>query len=294
MPVTLKEAALKRSLLWLAALLILTGCQQFESLLYSPKQTPETWLSIQPFIELRSGAATLLIVQPTTSVIVYLLGLIAIGAGLHFLRIRHAQRSRLWWGIALILWGGGALLAGTSYEAFSYQIKCAGREACLWTSWWEIGYLVLSVASIDAMLLAQAYACAMGKGRKALMTYAFLNLTVYVITVLIGVAVPIQFLISFEWLLIVAAPTIVLFIILNGWRYRQFKRSMDLALLGAWAWLALTIGAYFVYLISGLTQNLWAQGIWFSENDMLHIGLIIWMIYLALIVAPRVEDEPAA
>jgi hypothetical protein len=270
----------------------LTTCQQIESIPYSPRQTPETWLNIQPFIEFHIGSTTTLIVQPTTSAIVYLLGLITIGAGLYFLYIRHAQRSRFWWGLALILWGGGALLAGTSYEAFSYQIKCAGREACLWTSGWEIGYLVLSVASVNAMLLAQAYACATGQGRRALMTYAFLNFTVYALTVLIGLVVPIKFLISFEWLLIVTAPTIVLFIILNGWRYRRFKQSKDLALLGAWAWLAVTIGAYFWYLISGLTQNLWAQSIWFSENDVLHIGLIIWMIYLALIVAPRVEDEP--
>ena len=34
---------------------------------------------------------------------------------------------------------------------------------------------------------------------------------------------------------------------------------MDLALLGAWAWLALTMAAYFVYLLSGLTQTLWAR-----------------------------------
>jgi hypothetical protein len=273
-------------------MLLLTGCQQIESIPYSPRQTPETWLSIQPFVEFRLGAATILIVQPTTSALVYLLGLIAIGAGLYFLHIRHAQRSRLWWGVALMLWGGGALLAGTSYEAFSYQIKCAGREACLWTSEWEIGYLVLSVASVNAMLLAQAYACATGKGRNTLIIYALINFAVYALTVLIGLMVPIKFLISFEWLLIVTAPTIVLFIILNGWRYRKFKQSKDLALLGAWAWLAVTIGAYFLYLISGLTQNLWAQRIWFSENDVLHIGLIIWMIYLALIVAPHVEDEP--
>ena len=65
---------------------------------------------------------------------------------------------------------------------------------------------------------------------------------------------------------------------------------MDLALLGAWAWLALTLAAYFGYLMAGITQILWARGVWFSENDVLHIGLIVWMIYLARVVAPRVRD----
>ena len=69
---------------------------------------------------------------------------------------------------------------------------------------------------------------------------------------------------------------------------------MDLALLGAWAWLVLTLGAYFLYLMLGITPTLWARGVWFSENDVLHIGLIVWMIYLALVVAPRVRDADAA
>ena len=45
---------------------------------------------------------------------------------------------------------------------------------------------------------------------------------------------------------------------------------MDLALLGAWAWLVSTLGAYFVYLMLGITQTLWARGVWFSENDVLY------------------------
>ncbi len=228
--------------------------------------------------------------QPSTTFFVYLLGLLAIGAGIYFWRIRQGQRSRLWWGIALILWGAGALLAGTSYEAFSYALKCAGRPACVWTSWWEVGYLLLSVASIDAMLLAVATACTTGRVRRALIVYAAPNAAVYLVVVLVGALIPVKFLISFELLLIFAAPTILMFFILNGRRYARLRDGMDAALLGAWAWLALTIGAYFVYLMLGVTSTLWARGIWFSENDVLHIGLIVWMIYLARVVAPRVWD----
>ena len=66
----------------------------------------------------------------------------------------------------------GALLAGTSYEAFSYSIKCAGRAACLWTSWWEILYLIVSVWSIDAMILAVAYSSTTARLRTGLFIYA--------------------------------------------------------------------------------------------------------------------------
>ena len=186
--------------------------------------------------------------------------------------------------------GCGVRLAGTSYEAFSYALKCAGRPACVWTSGWEVAYLVLSVASVDAMLVAEAYACATGRLRRGLIVYAAANLAAYVAIALVGALIPVKFLISFELLILFAAPTILLFFILNGWRYVKFRDRMDLALLGAWAWLALTLAAYFGYLMLGITQTLWASGVWFSENDVLHIGLIVWIIYLARVVAPRVRD----
>lgn len=128
--------------------------------------------------------------------------------------------------------GLGALLAGTCYEAFSYQIKYAGRAACVWTSRRQIGYLFVSVA----ILIAQAFSNATGTWRKLLTGYALLNLSLYTLMLLAGALTPVKFLISFELLLVVGAPNIIIFIIQNGSRTIQFKRRMDAILLGAWIW----------------------------------------------------------
>jgi len=281
-----------RRILPLAGLLALSGCGRLDSIPYSPPQTPESWLTIQPTAAFKIASKDVILVQPSTSAIVYLLGVLTIGAGLYFLRIRNGQRSRLWWGIALLLWGVGALFAGTGYEAFSYQIKCAGREVCIWTSWWEVIYLVLSVASVDAMMLAEAYSCTAGKWRRALSIYALANAVLYAGIAWVGAMLPVKFLISFELLILVAAPSVLAFILLNGWRAYKLREGMDRALLGTWLWLAITLAAYFLYLVLGITDKLWARGIWFSANDALHIGLIGWMIYIVLVVAKRVEDRP--
>jgi hypothetical protein len=232
-------------------------------------------------------------VQPSSTVFVYLLGIIAIGVGLFFLRIREGHLSRLWWGVALLLWGFGALCAGTSYQAFSYEIKCRGQEICSWTSGWEVIYLLLSVASVDAMMMAEAHAFSAGKWRKVLMYYAMANIILYAIALIAGTLSLYKFLISFELLLLVTAPTILIFIVLNSWRYFKFKDRMDLALLITWIWLGIAIGGYFTYMQLGISETLWAHGIWFSENDVLHLGLISWMIYIAINVARRLHDAPA-
>lgn len=274
----------------LILLLVLAGCSPFASILYEPPQTPESWLQIQPYADVQIAAWTVRIMQPSTSAIVYLLGLIAIGVGMYYLRIRGEQRARLWWGAALLLWGLGAILAGTSYEAFSYDLKCAGRAACIWTSWYEIAYLVLSVASVDAMLAALAYSSLRGRPRRIVLGAAAAHIALYTVVVLVGALIPVKFLISFELLLAACAPLIVTFLWLNGRRYARLKLPVDQVLLGAWGWLILTIAAYFVYYLSGLTSALWAKGAWFSENDVLHIGLIAWMLYLAW-AARLVRDD---
>jgi hypothetical protein len=285
----------RSAFLWFAGLLGLSGCARLDSIPYCcPQQTPETWCDIQPCLNLEMGWTEVVLVQPSSTILIYLLSLLTIAVGLYFLRVRDRQRSRLWWGIALLLWGAGAFFAGTSYEAFSYAIKCAGREVCVWTSWWEVAYLLLTVASVDAMAVAVAHSCTAGRWRRALSVYALVNAAAYAVAVLIGVLVPIAFLISFELMILFALPGFLILFILNCWRYGRLKSAMDLALLGTWLGLGVSTGAYFLYLESGLTQKLWAQGLWFSENDVLHIGLIAWMVYIALVVVKRVEDAPEA
>jgi hypothetical protein len=286
--------AVARSLLAAAVAVSISGCGRLGSIPYNPRQTPESWLTIQPFVEFHVASRTIVLVQPTTTAIVYVLGLSAVVAGVHLLRIRNAQRSRLWWGVALVLWGAGAWLAGTSYEAFSYHLKCAGRDVCAWTSWWEVWYLIAAAASVDAILVAHAYSCAAGPRRTRLIRYAVIHLAVYGIAVLVGASVPIQSLISFEMLLLVSAPNVAMMAVHNGWRYYAARRPMDRALLRAWCGLGLTIGAYYLYLASGLTQRLWLHGIWWSENDVLHIGLLMWIGYVVFFVAAGVEDQPGA
>lgn len=247
---------------------------------------------MQPHVEMAWGAGVIHLMQPSTTAIVYALGVIAIGAGVHFLRVRGPHRARWWWGVALLLWGAGAIAAGTSYEAFSYHLKCAGRDVCAWTSWWEIAYLLLTVASIDAIVMAQAYACAHGRLRRRLVVFAGVHGALYSALVTLGVVTLVPTLISFEMLLAVAVPPAAVCLWLNTRRYHHSRGALDRALLVAWAWLAATIVAYYGYLLAGWTQRLWSCGFWFSENDVLHIGLIVWMLYLARAVAPLVADEP--
>ena len=281
---------MKRVFLSLISGLLLSGCGQLDSILYSPKQTGAEWLAHQPFVALEIASRKFVLVQPSSTIFVYLLGVLAIAVGVYYLRTQKAQLSRRWWGIALIFWGVGALVAGTSYQAFSYEIKCVGNEFCVWTSWWEIFYMIFSVGSVNAMMLAVSYSSVVGKMRRGMSIYAIENFSVYLVITMIGVFVPQKFLISFEIMLIFLAPSILFLFIVNLVRYRKMKDQNDLRLMITWLWLGFTIVIYYVYLVMGFTENLWEQGIWFSENDVLHIGLIIWMLYIRFGLSKNLKD----
>jgi hypothetical protein len=284
---------MKPSFLLTVTTVISSAFSRLKSIRYTdPELTPENWCEFQSCTTIKVASKEVILTQPSSTFLVYLLGVLTIGVGLGFLWFQGDQVSRLWWGISLLLWGVGALLAGTSYQAFGYQIKCAGRETCAWTSWWEVTYLMFQQVSLDALLVAAALSCTEGTLQMVLLGYALLSAVVYVILTFIGAMIPVKTLITFELMVWVSTPIFLIILILNGWRYYLFSTPMDLALLGAWVWLLCTMTAYWLYDHFDITPKLWAKGerIWFSQNDVLHIGLILWMIYIATVVAERVND----
>ena len=72
----------------------------------------------------------------------------------------------------------------------------------------------------------------------------------------------------------------------------RFPASLEVRLLVAWVLLlAVTIGC-FIYYLSGLSESLWKRGIWFNANDVLHLGLAVWLVYLLVAVRGKVADLP--
>ena len=253
---------------------------QFETIFYSPSIKSEEWCDNQPCVQIELFSTVFIVVQPSSTFIVYFLGILTVLIGAYLLKVGRKQKFVAWWGIALLLWGLGAIFAGTSYQAFSYEIKCAGRAFCIWTSWWEVMYLIFSVGSVDAMMIAQTNLTPERTHYTVMRLYATINFLVYVLIVVIGSVIPITILISFELMVLFLAPSIMIFILFNLKRRRRLKQPIDLYLLHIWVFLIIIMGTYFLYFMTNVTEILWEHDIWFSANDVLHIGLILWMLYI--------------
>lgn len=266
---------------------LLAGCGRLDELVYEPPVTPEQWCQERPCVDVGDVVFT----EPLGSFLVFTLALLWIGVGIYFLATARQQRSRVWLGVALVLGGLGAGQAGISYQAFGYELKCAGRDICAYTNGFEVGYSVTQAWSVSAMLTAVAFACTTGRVRKGLIWYSVLNAVVYCFVALAGVMLPSKLLLSFEVLMLFALPGIIAVIVVTA------RSTLEVARPILWAAILL-IGvnvAYFAYYAAGVTQSLYngGQGFYFSENDVLHVGMIAWLIFVAWKLGPTLRDYPS-
>ena len=277
-----------RLLVLAAAAALTTACGRLDELKYEPPVYPDQWCSEQPCVQI--GGTTLS--QPLGSTLVFTLAILWVAAGVYFLVTRRGQNSRLWFGIALVLGGIGAASAGISYQAFGYGLKCAGRSECVYTDGFELAYSFTQAVSVSCMLAAVAYACMAVRARRWVFAYASLNVIVYAVLLTIGAMAPNRAMLSFEVLMLFAVPGIIGVLVIAVVRVRQDRQPKYKAIARAAVLLVLVQVAYFAYSMSGLTETLWdnGSGFYFSENDVLHVGMIVWLAYVTLAIGRSLTD----
>lgn len=223
-----------------------------ESLLMLPLTTPDQFLSGMPYITFSIPGNDVILIQPSSTILVYLLGLIMIAIGVYFLVTKKEQQSRYYWAIGLILWGISAIVAGTSYQAFGYELKCRGFEHCKFTSNFELAYMLLTAYCINFLVAASGYTSTGVKGRQRLMKFALFDSAAYSVYMFIGAVLPVKFLISYEGFMAFIGVNFIIMFILNILHYKKHKDKLNLKLISIWiSFLIVNIG-YFVFLLGDI------------------------------------------
>jgi hypothetical protein len=259
---------------------------ELQSILATQLQTPDSWCIDQPCIHI----GNLVLSQPSSTILVYILAAVTIWTGFRFIRMDRDQMSRLWWGTSLLLTGIGAALAGTSYQAFGYELKCRGYDYCLWTSWWEIAYMICTMAGAGAAFIAVAYASLSTRSQRFWTAYALISTGFYVFIVIIGLFRSNRILLSFE--LMIAFTGCGGFAIFSQSliQYVKSREVLIKKIIGVYCGLVITIIFYFLALLSGIGPRLWANGIWFNENDVLHLMMLLWVGFTYKLLHPSLKD----
>jgi hypothetical protein len=264
---------------------VFTMFSKISTLFMVPEIMTQAYIDQWPYYKFND----LIIQQPSSSIIILILTFVTVGLGIHYL-LSKKTRFAYWIGVNFIFWGLGAFFAGISYQAFGYALKCAGLPRCTFTNWVELLYMTLTVISINAILMA--YASLIRDYNKAILLkrMALLSIVIYTIFQGLGMLIPVQFMISYEGMLLFLSPNIVIFMVLS---YRLRTEELHHRLLILWMTFIGINLAYFVALYAGIgTLIMKSTGLWFNENDTLHVLLIIWMLAWWIMIPAHAFKQP--
>lgn len=250
--------------------------------LYSmPLQTPEEFLSSMPYITMTAFGHEFVLIQLSSTFFVYFLGVMMIVLGAYFLKTKKDEKSQYYLGVGFVLWGISALVAGTSYQAFGYELKCRGQEFCLFTSNWELVYMLLTAYCINCLMVAMGYGTVKEKGRRLIIKFAVIDSIAYSFYILIGCLIPNRFVISYEGFVAFIGINFVVMFIINIYQYSMKKDKFNRNMIIIWIAFIFVNAGYFIYLYGGFAAPLYSNyGIWFNANDVLHVSLIAWAVLI--------------
>lgn len=137
---------------------------QIEDLLVTPRQWFESYRPCWTWgTSAETGLPRVVFSQPSSTFFVMLAAALCLWVGFKFWKSWREpgmyHLSRLLWAFSMCAWGLGAFLAGLSYEALEWHLKCSGSGStyCLAYSWMELVYVVLQVGACNSIFIAVAY-----------------------------------------------------------------------------------------------------------------------------------------
>lgn len=262
-----------------------------KTILQEPLLTPIDYLSSIPYWTIRLFSMEWIVIVPSSTFLVYVLGGVTVALGVSFLKQKQSV-SQKWWGVSFILWGLGALLAGTSYQGLGYELKCDGYPYCLFTSWFELAYSYTTALSIGTMMIGVGFTMHDQSLREKLMKYAVISTFVYSIILVIGTVLSIKILITYELFTLFFLPHFTSFFMFAISEYKKHGNPLQKQFIQTWILFLIVNVSYFIFYFLDIGNTLYSTAhIWFSANDVLHLALLLWMVYIWVYVKPLFPTE---
>lgn len=222
------------------------------------------------------------VMQPTSSALVFLLGLEFIVAGILVGAVcNQGHKARILWGGAFLLWGTSCWAAGFSHQAFTWHLRCAGQtERCIseLEDPFNIVYLWLQNFALNSFFVARSYRANRQYVSHAWI-YCFLNGGTHAFAMWHSPSFR-----EFESTLMFSFPTWLLLFIINRICIHDWVSTL--------AWLLMGVSFACFKLVQNF-QTVWYEnyGIWFTDNDALHVGNMFF-VPVAFLSASTVTDAP--
>jgi hypothetical protein len=151
--------------------------------------------------------------------------------------------------------------------------------------------MIFTVGGAGVAFIGIVYASLPERTYKFWHAYSLISTLVYVIVVIIGTIISNRFLISFEFMTFFCLiGGGILFIQVIG-QLRSGGNPIILKIGGTWLLVVAVIVCYYIALLSGFASRLWAQGIWFNENDVLHVLMIAWILLMYKLLGKSLVDK---